>query len=95
LSCANEKYLNLRNLNTAKNDVQNDTCGELRLADASKKVTLAGWVQRVRRLGGNFVVVVAEYQVGEMPTNPLRARPAYTRRGACAPAGWLCYHFCS
>ncbi|MDR1341753.1 MAG: aspartate--tRNA ligase [Prevotellaceae bacterium] len=28
------------------------TCGELRLADVSKKVTLAGWVQRIRRLGG-------------------------------------------
>ncbi|MDR1416199.1 MAG: aspartate--tRNA ligase, partial [Prevotellaceae bacterium] len=28
------------------------TCGELRLADVSKRVTLAGWVQRVRRLGG-------------------------------------------
>lgn len=28
------------------------TCGELRLADAGKEVTLAGWVQRVRKMGG-------------------------------------------
>ena len=28
------------------------TCGELRIDDTGKKVTLAGWVQRVRRMGG-------------------------------------------
>ena len=28
------------------------TCGELRLSDAGSRVTLAGWVQRVRRMGG-------------------------------------------
>ena len=28
------------------------TCGELRLADVNKEVTLAGWVQRVRNKGG-------------------------------------------
>ena len=28
------------------------TCGELRLSDAGKKVTLAGWVQKSRKLGG-------------------------------------------
>ncbi len=29
-----------------------NTCGELRLSDAGKQVTLAGWVQRVRKMGG-------------------------------------------
>ncbi|MDE5980164.1 MAG: aspartate--tRNA ligase, partial [Muribaculaceae bacterium] len=29
-----------------------NTCGELRLADAGKEVTLAGWVQRSRKMGG-------------------------------------------
>lgn len=29
-----------------------NTCGELRLADARKEVTLAGWVQRSRKMGG-------------------------------------------
>ena len=28
------------------------TCGELRLSDAGQSVTLAGWVQRVRKMGG-------------------------------------------
>ncbi|MCH5346433.1 MAG: aspartate--tRNA ligase [Muribaculaceae bacterium] len=28
------------------------TCGELRLSDAGAEVTLAGWVQRVRKMGG-------------------------------------------
>ncbi|MBO4268279.1 MAG: aspartate--tRNA ligase [Bacteroidaceae bacterium] len=31
---------------------RNKTCGELRLSDAGTTVTLAGWVQRVRRMGG-------------------------------------------
>ncbi len=29
-----------------------NTCGELRLSDAGRTVTLAGWVQRVRKMGG-------------------------------------------
>ena len=31
---------------------RSNTCGELRLADAGRKVTLAGWVQGVRKMGG-------------------------------------------
>ncbi|MGM9791195.1 MAG: aspartate--tRNA ligase [Candidatus Cryptobacteroides sp.] len=31
---------------------RSNTCGELRLSDKGKKVTLAGWVQKSRKLGG-------------------------------------------
>jgi len=34
------------------------TCGELRLADAGKTVTLAGWMENVREVGSNFAFVV-------------------------------------
>lgn len=30
------------------------TCGELRLSDAGKQVTLAGWLENVREVGANF-----------------------------------------
>ena len=33
-----------------------NTCGELRLSVAGKNVTLAGWVQRVRKMGGMIFV---------------------------------------
>ena len=33
-------------------------CGELRLADAGKKVTLCGWMENVRTVGSNFAFVV-------------------------------------
>ena len=29
-----------------------NTCGELRLSNVGQKVTLAGWVQRTRKMGG-------------------------------------------
>ena len=35
---------------------RNKTCGELRLSDAGTTVTLAGWVQRVRKMGGMVFV---------------------------------------
>ena len=34
------------------------TCGELRLADAGKAVTLVGWMENVREVGNNFAFVV-------------------------------------
>ena len=32
------------------------TCGELRISDVNKQVTLAGWVQRSRKMGGMTVI---------------------------------------
>ena len=34
------------------------TCGELRLSDVGKTVTLAGWMENVREVGSNFAFVV-------------------------------------
>jgi aspartyl/asparaginyl-tRNA synthetase len=33
-------------------------CGELRIEDAGKKVTLVGWMENVREVGQNFAFVV-------------------------------------
>lgn len=36
---------------------RNHTCGELTIADVNKEVILAGWVQKVRKLGGGMTFV--------------------------------------
>ena len=47
-----------------------NTCGELRLADASKRTTLAGWVQRVRKMGGmTFVDLRDRYGITQIVFN--------------------------
>ncbi len=43
------------------------TCGELRIADTGKQVTLSGWVQRVRNLGGmSFIDIRDRYGVTQV-----------------------------
>ncbi|MCM1152527.1 MAG: aspartate--tRNA ligase [Muribaculum sp.] len=43
------------------------TCGELRITDAGKKVKIAGWVQRVRKMGGmTFVDIRDRYGITQV-----------------------------
>jgi aspartyl-tRNA synthetase len=49
---------------------RSNTCGELRLSDAGKKVTLSGWLQKGRDLGGmTFIDLRDRYGVTQLAFN--------------------------
>ena len=60
-------------------------CGELRISDLQKTVTLAGWAQRIRKMGGmTFIDLRDRYGITQIvveENSPLQTREAAARLG--------------
>ena len=57
-----------------------NTCGELRLSDAGKEVTRAGWVQRLRKMGGmTFVDLRDRYGITQLAFNEAVDKPLFEK----------------
>ena len=66
-----------------------NTCGELRLQDSGKQVTLAGWVQRTRKMGGmTFVDIRDRYGITQIVFDESK------NADLCARANKLGREFC-
>ena len=66
-----------------------DTCGELRLKDQGRNVTLAGWVQRIRKMGGmTFVDLRDRYGITQLVFDEL------SDESLCDQANKLGREFC-
>lgn len=49
---------------------RNSTCGELRLADTNREVTLSGWVSHIRKMGGmTFIDLRDRYGITQLSFN--------------------------
>lgn len=49
---------------------RNNTCGELRLKDANREVTLCGWVSKIRKMGGmTFIDLRDRYGITQLSFN--------------------------
>ena len=65
------------------------TCGELRLADNGVEVTLAGWVQKVRKMGGmTFVDLRDRYAITQLVFNE------FVNAALCEQANRLGREYC-